>query len=683
MQSSKAGIRDGFGRLFQVHFLSCPGEEPARKTVAIDVQENGIGMTIRVMTIVVPTLAALLLFPGWVDAQEPPTAVSDDEVPVGLTPFLEARLLESQDRYREALVAYDRALSEDDSVVEVRIGFANLLFRLGMADRAVSILDGVEGLDWHGRRVFALALAQYSQEDSERMEEALAALEEVREERDDDPSVSLALGQLLHRMGRVEEAEVVIAELRQSRPGSPQLISYHASLLLQLHRREEAAEAFALCVTSPLTMESCRNPAVELFIELGRPGEAADLLAATLGEDELDQRMRAAYLFWDAGRPAEALKLVDSVLRQVPDSERGRTLKAHLLSAAGHFPEAAAEFRKLAKKNPDDVEIKLSLAWALARMGDIDQARRWLDRAWESVTDDAASSMALRCAVTGSRIELVAGNSLVAREWLARAADPSEAGEEYVRLLGETYRREEDWGDGISALVRLQPQLSGEARLAAEAVEAEFRVRSSDPRAWSRLRPLLDSDDPAAVLAGLQVLQVVERWSDAEREATAARERFPDNREILFAQAASLERLERFDEAEEVFLELIEDDPDDANTANYLGYLWADRAVRLDEALELVNRAVTIDPDNAAYLDSLGWVHYRLGAMDEAEFWLRRAIEINDGDGTLLAHLGEVLIAGGNVEEGSRYLRLGLDLGCEDPDHVRSLLDELNDGPGD
>ena len=47
-------------------------------------------------------------------------------------------------------------------MVEVRIGFADLLFRLGMADRAVSLLDGVDELDWHGRRVYALALAQYS-----------------------------------------------------------------------------------------------------------------------------------------------------------------------------------------------------------------------------------------------------------------------------------------------------------------------------------------------------------------------------------------------------------------------------------------------------------------------------------------------------------------------------------------
>lgn len=231
--------------------------------------------------------------------------------------------------------------------------------------------------------------------------------------------------------------------------------------------------------------------------------------------------------------------------------------------------------------------------------------------------------------------------------------------------------------------MRIQPRLEDRPRLAAQAIEAEFRIRSSDPRAWQRLRPLLDSDDPTSVLIGLQVLQSADRWSDAEREALAAIERFPDNRDILFVRAASLERLQRFDEAEEVFLVILEADPGDANAANYLGYLWADRKIRLQEALELVNLAVEIEPENAAYLDSLGWVHYRLGSMEEAEYWLRRAIEFNDGDGTLLAHLGEVLLANGETEEGSRFLRLALGMGCERPDHVQSLLDGLGDAPQD
>jgi Flp pilus assembly protein TadD len=108
--------------------------------------------------------------------------------------------------------------------------------------------------------------------------------------------------------------------------------------------------------------------------------------------------------------------------------------------------------------------------------------------------------------------------------------------------------------------------------------------------------------------------------------------------------------------------------------------LWADRGVNLDQALELITLAVAAEPENPAYLDSLGWVHYRLGSLEQAEYWLRRAVELNDTDGTVLAHLGEVLVARGAIEDGRRYLQLALDLGCEHPDQVRDLLDDLDDG---
>jgi tetratricopeptide (TPR) repeat protein len=638
-------------------------------------------MAFRPINVIGILISASLLVAGSASAQQADDGPGSVALPAGLEAFLDGRLLESEERYREALAAYDRALREDPSVAEVRIAYGNLLFRLGMADRAVSLLEGIDGLDWHGRRVYALALAQYSVQRTERSEEARLALEEVLDERDDDPNLLLALAQLLHRMGRVDEAEAVIAELRANRPGSPQLASYHASLLLQLGRREDAAELFAICAASPITRAGCLDNAVDLLIEAGRPGEAAELMLESLSDDDLDQLMRAAYLLWDANRPSQALEVVERVLRQVPDSERARTLRAHLLAATGQPAEAATILRPLVKKNPDDLDLKLSLAWALARSGELAESRRWLDRAWETVSSDAGSEQAAHCAVTGARVELVSGNPLVAREWLARVADPSVAGEEYVRLLGECFRQQEDWSDGIAALTRLQPALPERARHAAEAIEAEFRFRSSDRLAWRRLRPLLDADDPEVVSMGLQVLQATERWSDAEREAGAALERFPENREILFARAASLERLGRFEDAESAFIRLLERDPGDASAANYLGYLWADRSVRLEEALELINRAVAADPENAAYLDSLGWVHYRLGSLAEAEFWLRRAIEVNDTDGTLFAHLGEVLLELGRTDEATRYLRLALDLGCEDPGHVQFLLDGVRDAP--
>jgi tetratricopeptide (TPR) repeat protein len=52
-------------------------------------------------------------------------------------------------------------------------------------------------------------------------------------------------------------------------------------------------------------------------------------------------------------------------------------------------------------------------------------------------------------------------------------------------------------------------------------------------------------------------------------------------------------------------------------------------------------------------LDSLGWVHYRLGNLKLAVEYLRKAYEIQ-GDPEIAAHLGEVLWKQGSIEEAKK-----------------------------
>lgn len=606
------------------------------------------------------------------------------ELPSGLATYLEARVLEANGQFREAMRVYSRAVQEAPDVTEVRVAYASLLVDVGMAEEAVTVLDPAQDLDAEGLRVRALALAQLSMRKPEMLARTEEALRLALEENGGDPNLSLSLAQVLQRTGRFEEAEVVIAGLREGRPGNPRLLVFHAGLLRELGRREEALELYERCAEGDGPLSGpCRENLVELLVELGRPGEAGEAMLGWLRDVDLDSLMRAAALLWEGGRLQQSLETVHRVLERAPDSERAMVLEAHLLSALGHHEAAVVRLQRLLRKNPNDLDLILAMAWSTGRGGDHDEARKWLQRAWEQVQSDAGSREAVRCALTAARLEIMAGNSMVAREWLDRVGDLEAAGSDYPRLLAETFRREEQWKEGVSALVRVQPRLRGRAQAEAEALEAEFLLRSADPRAWRRLRPLLDAGDLDRVLLGLQVLQTVERWQEVEQEAAAAEERLGEDRNLLFIRAAALERQGRFEESEVLFRALVESEPEDANAANYLGYMWADREVYLDQALELIGRAVALDPENPAYLDSLGWVHFRLGDLEESERWLRRAIDLggNVSDGTILCHLGEVLFSKGEFEEGRRLLLLGLDLGCDDPEHVRWLLDNAHDDP--
>ena len=606
----------------------------------------------------------------------------NDGLPRGLESYLEARVLEANGQYREAMDAYARAVSEAPDVNEVRLAYAGFLVDIGMPDKAVEVLNDVDDLDADGLRVRALALAQMSARDSAPITDTEAALREAVEANEGDPNLLFALAQALAAQGQSKEAEEIVAGLREDRPGNSQLVMLHADLLAANGSSEEAAELYSQCAAGGPTAPRCRELLVDLLIEMDRPGDAGEQMLGWLGDSDLDSLMRAAGLLWEGGRLEQSLETVQRVLVRAPDSVRAQTLEAHLLSALGRHEEAMTKLRRLLKKNPNDLDLILAMAWSTYRTGDQAEGRKWIERGWEEVENDAGSRQAVRVSLTAARLELIADNPMVAREWLDRVGDVKTAGADYVRLLAETFRREEQWKEGVSALVRIQPSLEGRAQIEAEALEAEFLLRTGDQRAWRRLRPLLDSDSPESVLVGLQILQTLERWPDVDREAAAAIARIGENRNLLFIRAAALERSGQFEQSEELFRRLVAEEPDDANSANYLGYMWANREVHLDEALELIVTAVAIDPENSAYLDSLGWVHFRLGNLDEAERWLRHAIDVdgNLGDGTIYCHLGEVLLAAGQPQEGRRFLLLGLDMGCEDSEHARSLLGSEDDG---
>lgn len=602
-------------------------------------------------------------------------------LPDGLERYLEARILESNGRYREAMEAYASAVTEAPEVNEIRLAFASFLVDVGMAGRAVEVLDGAPNPGPEGLRIRALALAQLSSRDPSILTKTEAALRLAIESNEGDPNLLLSLAQVLQRQNKFSEAEEIVAGLSQGRPGNPRLEALHADLLHAIGRSDEAVELYASCTDGGPFAETCREKLIEVLVELGRPGEAGQMMLGWLDDMDLDSLMRAAVLLWEGDQLELSLETVGRVLARAPDSARAQTLEAHLLSSLGRYDEAMALLQRLLRKNPRDFDLIMAMAWSSSRTGDHEKGREWLDRGWDLVKDRASSPEAVRCVMTAARLELISDYPLVAREWLVRVSDVSGVGADYVRLLAETFRRDEEWQDGIAALVRLQPSLKGRAQTEAEGMEAEFRLRLGDPRAWRRLRPLLDAAELETVLIGLQVLQALERWQEVGQETAVAIDRFGDDRNLIFTRAAALERLDQFEESEALFRQLVDTEPNDANAANYLGYMWADREVNLDEALELIARAVSLDPENSAYLDSLGWVHFRLGDLAEAERWLRRAVDLggNLGDGTIYCHLGEVLLAGGDRTEARRFLVQGLDMGCEDPDHIRSLLERSDD----
>ena len=166
-------------------------------------------------------------------------------------------------------------------------------------------------------------------------------------------------------------------------------------------------------------------------------------------------------------------------------------------------------------------------------------------------------------------------------------------------------------------------------------------------------------------------------WMDALRAFEGASAAAPKSSQAHFLLGAQLERLHQEPAAREELRRAIELDPRHADALNYLGYMDADDGVNLKEAKTMIQRALDVDPDNGAYLDSLGWVYFRMGDMAQALAQLQRAAELVDTDPTIFEHLGDVYFAHGDVEKARRAWHRALEL----DHHLEAIKQKLRQLP--
>tara|TARA_B100001250_G_scaffold401360_1_gene413159 strand:- start:116 stop:1660 length:1545 start_codon:yes stop_codon:yes gene_type:complete len=98
--------------------------------------------------------------------------------------------------------------------------------------------------------------------------------------------------------------------------------------------------------------------------------------------------------------------------------------------------------------------------------------------------------------------------------------------------------------------------------------------------------------------------------------------------------------------SDSLFNKIIQDDKYNSIYKNDYAYVLAEREVlsteKLQYALELSEKAVQMEPENPAYLDTLGWINYKLGFYKKAQKYLEKSFKINSVNPVILEHLADI-----------------------------------------
>jgi tetratricopeptide (TPR) repeat protein len=599
--------------------------------------------------------------------------------------FMLATFAARRGNARTTLTEIRRALELQPESADLMAESAGLLVRAGRPAEAEKLSRSAVQLDpKHPKALRLLADLAASRaaaggDDGRSRDEAIRMYAALAEDPAVDEEVLRMLASLRLQAGDRAGAVEVTRRLAERRTGDARLVSMLARLL-----DEEGQKEQALAALLDFLGRYGEEPSIfQHVLDLARTTEGWALVAATCSKllerspDSLPVCRLHGQALLQLERYAEAARWIEHALELSPKEPM---LLFHLYTAydgMGRLADAAAAAHDLSTAAPGNPAAQTVLGEALARQRRLDTAIEALEAALRGFLAQgehpAVDRDKLRWRI--AELQLERGRTEQAERILAQldAPDKREARELRFRLA----LSRGDLAAAGEALGGLRPADPGLAAL----LEGELLVLEGRAgRARAKFKEAVSG-------LGLRVsARIAEIWRDADQPGEGERvvrawvHAEPQSADAHFTLGSYLEREGRFEEAEPELELAIRLDPTHAHALNYLGYSLGDRSLKLDRALELVQRALQIDPWNGAYLDSLGWVYYRMGRFDEALEPLERAAREFPTDPTVLDHLGDVYHRLGRTELAQTMWRRALEAGPRDADTIRDKIEAAGQG---
>ncbi|HEX4951722.1 MAG TPA: tetratricopeptide repeat protein [Blastocatellia bacterium] len=379
------------------------------------------------------------------------------------------------------------------------------------------------------------------------------------------------------------------------------------------------------------------------------------------------------------------------------------------LVRVGRYNEAINKLRELQKSDPQNAGVIELLAVAQRRSGKRLEAVETLKQAIAKLEPSARQKLNLELGETyeelGRSADAVAYYEGVFNELANRSkldAASTETLTTVVARLTRAYNRQGDKKKAQAVFARAQQLLGennpmvnsllidelreeGKYREALEATRAALSRYPNDrslklteamvlgelrnyEESLSALRAMLkeQSVGDTTLLAIMSNVQMQGgQFQEAETTIRKALEIDPNDMDLLIQLGAIQDRLGQRAEAEKTLRTVLQREPDNATALNNLGYFLAERSARYNEALPLIEKAVSIEPMNGSFLDSLGWVQYKMGRLQEARGHLEKATVYARRNAAAYEHLGDVLRDLGRVQEARRNWEVALEYSVE------------------
>jgi tetratricopeptide (TPR) repeat protein len=429
---------------------------------------------------------------------------------------------------------------------------------------------------------------------TDRVDQAIAAVEQGLEAFDDHFRLKRRLMQLLFQRGTaadVERADRTLAELREERPDDAELMAVDAVRIV----RKGDPNALAMA-----------RGMLEKAVELDPLSENAQLALVEV--------------LMQLGDVEAASKQVDAALQVNADNIPLEVAEAQIELALGYASTAFKLANEVLERDPNNTGALVALANAAVRSED-----QGLRAQAESRMDAAVQRMPTNEALLIARARLHSalerpGEAIPELEAYCRTEEMASLSA--VLTLADSYRLVGDFAQAGAWIDRAEQMDAGNQRV----VHARV-IWNVDQKLYASLEGISSKYVSASgqsfgiVMEAAGILGSLDS-NELKNEGIALLEHAvtldPDSQQARLNLAVALHEQGELDRAEKVYRALLERHPDTVLALNNLAWLLQDNRQQYDEALALANRGLRVEPDDLYLRDTRATIYEKMGRIDDA-----------------------------------------------------------------
>lgn len=403
--------------------------------------------------------------------------------------------------------------------------------------------------------------------------------------------------------------------------------------ITELYERLGNIDAAIKSIEELLQLDPANQPIQKLLIEFYIKGKKYDKALLQLDDiiaenpEALDMREKKALVYIEQNNWKEAALQYDYILSQ-PDvaidikSTIGAAYFDHALKDSSLIPITKRFFEKL-DKDTSDWTVKIHLAAISLILKDSSAAKMYIDSA---------------AALNGYRIE-----------W-------------WVKLCGSLFdnkKYRECEVISAEALKKFPDDFPLNLIMGLSLGQDEKYLESKQ---YLKKAVDLSPNDVNALSAYGYTLNQLKETEESILYTKKAVQLDPDNINLLGTLGSIYDGQKMYSECDSIYEKALSIEKTNALINNNFAYSLSVRGIQLERALEMAAIAVKAEPENSSYLDTIGWIYFKMGNYELAKQNIQKSIDLGGERSVILDHLGDVIFKMGKKSEAMNLWKKSLDL---------------------